>query len=393
MHALICSNLVVIIRDETRHVMIGLFASLPFSREKSADLLLRLISPTRHFHLLHSHPRFPFCCLHPSHTAFRVLHKATEVPAMSSINHQNVEEARLTGTGAELRAEDCIYLAAKSNQQVDYLERLTSGDQLGLVLPEGTAIYPANQMRIHAEDGGEFQLASFMESLNTSFLGNVLFYSPCLPSTHTFLSQNFHALPIGTVCIADSQRQGKGRAGNAWVSPKGCLMFSFTLQMNNGRILPFLQYVVTLAIVEAVEMVSFNKQMRAPDLRIKWPNDIYAKGMKIGGVLCTSTYNSSKFKIVIGIGLNVKNQEPTTCLDSLVHEFDSDANAFSREEILAAFLWKFESLYQVFLDQGFSALESTYYRYWLHRAKWFLSDYKSLNASFSISCHLCRLLQ
>lgn len=44
-----------------------------------------------------------------------------------------------------------------------------------------------------------------------------------------------------------------GRAGNSWESPKGCLMFSFTLQMSDGRAVPFLQYVVSLAVIEGIE--------------------------------------------------------------------------------------------------------------------------------------------
>jgi len=35
-------------------------------------------------------------------------------------------------------------------------------------------------------------------------------------------------------------------------------------------------------------------------VKIKWPNDLYAKGLKVGGVLCTSTYSSKKFNIVVG---------------------------------------------------------------------------------------------
>lgn len=44
----------------------------------------------------------------------------------------------------------------------------------------------------------------------------------------------------------------QGRSKNVWESPKGCLMFSFTIQMENGRIVPFVQYVVSLAMTEAI---------------------------------------------------------------------------------------------------------------------------------------------
>lgn len=44
-----------------------------------------------------------------------------------------------------------------------------------------------------------------------------------------------------------------GRSKNVWESPLGCLMFSFTLQMEDGRVVPLVQYVVSLAITEAIK--------------------------------------------------------------------------------------------------------------------------------------------
>lgn len=46
-----------------------------------------------------------------------------------------------------------------------------------------------------------------------------------------------------------------GRSKNAWESPKGCLMFSFTIQMEDGRVVPLLQYVASLALTEAINYV------------------------------------------------------------------------------------------------------------------------------------------
>lgn len=35
-------------------------------------------------------------------------------------------------------------------------------------------------------------------------------------------------------------------------------------------------------------------------VKIKWPNDLYLDGLKIGGILCTSTYKSKKFNVSAG---------------------------------------------------------------------------------------------
>jgi len=36
------------------------------------------------------------------------------------------------------------------------------------------------------------------------------------------------------------------------------------------------------------------------DAKIKWPNDLYLNGSKVGGILCTSTYKSKKFNVSAG---------------------------------------------------------------------------------------------
>lgn len=46
-----------------------------------------------------------------------------------------------------------------------------------------------------------------------------------------------------------------GRSKNVWESPIGCLLFSFTVQMENGRVVPLLQYVVSLAVTEGIKDV------------------------------------------------------------------------------------------------------------------------------------------
>lgn len=56
------------------------------------------------------------------------------------------------------------------------------------------------------------------------------------------------------------------------------------------------------------------------DVRIKWPNDIYAHGLKLAGILCQSAYRHQQFQVVIGIGLNLSNRQPTTCVDALIEE-------------------------------------------------------------------------
>ncbi|CAA0827866.1 Biotin--protein ligase 1- chloroplastic [Striga hermonthica] len=211
-----------------------------------------------------------------------------------------------------------------------------------------------------------FRVGSYMNSLSTSNFGKLLVYSPKLSSTHDVVSHNFAELPTGAVCVADVQLKGRGRSKNVWESPKGCLLFSFTIQMEDGRIVPLVQYVVSLAMTEAVKDVCRRNGLPSLDMRIKWPNDLYLDGLKVGGILCTSTYKSKKFNVSAGIGLNVNNQQPTLCLNSVLRRMGHVAPQLQREDIIAAFFNKFESYYDIFISQGFQALEELYYKTWLH---------------------------
>ncbi|XP_022863682.1 biotin--protein ligase 1, chloroplastic-like isoform X2 [Olea europaea var. sylvestris] len=211
-----------------------------------------------------------------------------------------------------------------------------------------------------------FQIDSYMNSLSTSRVGRFLIYSPILPTTHDIVSHNFCELPLGTVCVADVQLKGRGRSKNVWESPKGCLMFSFSLQMEDGRVVPLVQYVVCLAMAEAINDVCLRNGIPPLNVRIKWPNDLYLDGLKVGGILCTSTYTSKKFNVSAGIGVNVSNEKPTTCLNAVIQRLTSVAYQLQREDIMAAFFNKFENYYDIFQSQGFQALEELYYKTWLH---------------------------
>ncbi|KAG5524984.1 hypothetical protein RHGRI_031609 [Rhododendron griersonianum] len=211
-----------------------------------------------------------------------------------------------------------------------------------------------------------FRCDSFLSSLSTTRFGRFLIWSPRLPSTHDVVSHNFCELPVGTVCVADVQFKGRGRSQNMWESPRGCLMFSFTLQMEDGRVVPLVQYVVCLAMTEAINDVCHKNGIPYLHVRIKWPNDLYLNGLKVGGILCTSTYRSKKFNVSAGIGLNIDNEQPTTCLNAVLQKLTSISCQLQREDILAAFFNKFEDLFDLFIDKGFQPLEQLYYQAWLH---------------------------
>ncbi|BDA42446.1 Biotin-protein ligase [Coccomyxa sp. Obi] len=222
-----------------------------------------------------------------------------------------------------------------------------------------------------------FKPDTFFQHLTTRSQGSVLATASALPSTQTLLQDNPGHFPHGTVCVADRQIKGKGRGQNTWESPEGCLMFSTSVHLSiQGQSLPFVQYVVSLAIVQAVQEEA-KKRLKdnVVDVRIKWPNDIYGQKLKLGGILCQSAYRNQQFHVVIGIGLNLSNRQPTTCIDALIEQkhrelnLEGSAQPVKREVLLAGILNRLEELLDVLLSSGFEPLQKPYLDAWLHTSQ------------------------
>ncbi|DAZ97025.1 TPA: hypothetical protein N0F65_012894, partial [Lagenidium giganteum] len=208
-------------------------------------------------------------------------------------------------------------------------------------------------------------LDAFLPLLTTNMLGQVVLYSPALSSTQTWLHETLQpAVPASVLCYTDLQLQGKGRGSNTWNSPEGCLTFSFKSSFTDGNTLPFVQYLVSLAIVRAIEAV-YPPAQQAQPVRIKWPNDIYADKVKIGGILCQSDWRDGQFSVTTGIGINISNRDPTVCLQDVLAT-DGVPHSITKEQFLAAFCNAYEPMQAKFLELGFTPFMDDYIARWLH---------------------------
>jgi len=123
-------------------------------------------------------------------------------------------------------------------------------------------------------------------------------------STNNYANQQIRlrGLPEGTVFLTYDQSAGRGQMKNTWESEADKnLTFSLVLYPDFLEIRNqfMLSKVVTLGIYTAL-----NKYVE--QLKVKWPNDIYASNQKLGGILIENSVMSGVIKSsVAGIGLNV----------------------------------------------------------------------------------------
>jgi BirA family biotin operon repressor/biotin-[acetyl-CoA-carboxylase] ligase len=111
----------------------------------------------------------------------------------------------------------------------------------------------------------------------------------------------------GTVVVADAQRRGRGRMGRRWDSPSrlGLYMSVVLRPPIAAHDAPVLSLVGAVAAAEAIERET------GLAAKIKWPNDLVLRGLKVGGILGEVQTGAARVQaIILGIGINV-NQTVT----------------------------------------------------------------------------------
>ncbi|GAB4337543.1 MAG: hypothetical protein Kow0089_08900 [Desulfobulbaceae bacterium] len=150
------------------------------------------------------------------------------------------------------------------------------------------------------------------------------------------------SLPNGTIVTSRRLQAGCGRFDREWFAPEGgvwlAVAWADILLPEFSRLLPL---AAGTAVCEAVNRFGV-------DARVKWVNDILARGRKIAGVLCetTTAEDPGERYHLIGIGVNCNNstfpEELRSSATSMRLELggDIDLGAFSIE-LLACLAWNF----------------------------------------------------
>ncbi|TFG65535.1 MAG: biotin--[acetyl-CoA-carboxylase] ligase [Gemmatimonadales bacterium] len=109
--------------------------------------------------------------------------------------------------------------------------------------------------------------------------------------------------PAGTIVIAGEQTKGRGRAGRSWASPAGAgLYLSMVFRPEVLKDAGPVSILAGLGIVRALDSALPNL-----DPRLKWPNDLYADGLKFGGILTEAAWTGKRPRyLVAGVGINVR---------------------------------------------------------------------------------------
>jgi len=152
-------------------------------------------------------------------------------------------------------------------------------------------------------DLNELCVESIKKGLRTELFGQNIVGCFSLSSTNEVLKElAAQGAPEGTLVIADEQTAGKGRLGRKWLAPPGTsLLLSLLFRPDFApRQAQRLTMICSLAIAEAIEGLT------GVPVGLKWPNDIFIRGHKAGGILTEAGTTGGRLDyVVVGMGLNI----------------------------------------------------------------------------------------
>ncbi|MGY5450804.1 bifunctional biotin--[acetyl-CoA-carboxylase] ligase/biotin operon repressor BirA [Agarivorans sp. MS3-6] len=183
-----------------------------------------------------------------------------------------------------------------------------------------------------------------------------------LDSTNAWLMRHLHDLQHGQLVLAEYQSLGRGRRGRDWQTPyAGQLCMSLLWHLEDGiEAAMGLSLAVGLAIVEALQECGYQQ------LGLKWPNDIYQNGKKLGGVLIEiQGHANSKLSLVVGLGINVRVAKlHADKIDQSFSQLETEQSpAADRSALSVAVVRSLNTMFEVFREQGFAGLQQRWNQY------------------------------
>lgn len=164
-------------------------------------------------------------------------------------------------------------------------------------------------------------------------------------STNNYAMEKVHAglANHGMAWFTNDQTAGKGQRGKAWKSEKG-KNIAMSLVLQPEQLKADQQFYLSAAV--ALACFDFFKNYAGDETKIKWPNDLYWRDRKAGGVLIENIFHGKTWKwAVIGIGININQtgfdkslRNPVSLKQITGKEFDAVALAKELYTILMRLL-------------------------------------------------------
>jgi BirA family transcriptional regulator, biotin operon repressor / biotin---[acetyl-CoA-carboxylase] ligase len=134
------------------------------------------------------------------------------------------------------------------------------------------------------------------------FRDQILWYADATSTNDLAATMAERGAPEGRVVVANAQSAGRGRLGRSWASPPGAGLYVSAVLKPSRHAVPLLTIAAGVAVGEAIQSATGLKA------DVKWPNDVYADGRKVAGILAEGSSSNAAGVIqhvIVGAGINV----------------------------------------------------------------------------------------
>ena len=161
----------------------------------------------------------------------------------------------------------------------------------------------------------------------------------------------------GTTVFAREQTAGKGQRTKTWAAEPGAnIMMSVVLEPKEQP----LSAAFTLSMAMAVAVQQFFAQYASFETKVKWPNDLYWRDRKAGGILIENIVQGPLWRYaIVGIGININQThfEGLPGAVSLKQITGKDFDTVALAKDLCAFIQK---EFELFVENG-AAVHQAYH--------------------------------
>jgi len=216
-------------------------------------------------------------------------------------------------------------------------------------------------------------------ALDVAFIQQALAGGRFGKSLHYFReigSTNSHARELaeagggeGTVVVAESQSQGRGRLGRRWESPAFSNLYLSVLL--RPKLAP--AHAAQITLMAAVALADAVDGYVPGQVAIKWPNDILIGKKKLAGILTEASCDAERIHhVILGIGINL-NYTSTAMPEEIRRRATSlleiTGKPVHRESFLQGLLQGIERCYGELELAGFAALAQRWQSYFAWRGR------------------------
>jgi len=173
----------------------------------------------------------------------------------------------------------------------------------------------------------------------------------------------------GALVTADCQTTGRGTRGRQWVSPANKNVYASIVLRPEPTAAGGPQGLAGLGLAVGLGLRCALATW-APEIVLKWPNDLVTRpraqvpSRKIAGVLCETRWAGNRAQIIVGFGVNVRDQAFPPEVDAIATSLAACVPGIDvgPREVLGRVLEHLEPVLEAFLwpSGGFEAIRERY---------------------------------